>query len=335
MTSNAATATATTTTTASTGKQLDAYSIMIVSKYFQNVQDFANLEKSCKKYRGNSALFHYNPIEFPNEDALKKIFPNVETRHVYSPYTVVPNPLDNYHAIVYWRYANAVEAPNDPQELAKTKFNSFVLDRHRHEFGAHWTCIKKKVRVDPALTEYRDYNCHFSVDNWCLRMPARLARLERALTPLYGNVLTPIQCDLIRTIDIRKSYIEHIPQGCFAHCLQLTKFVFPKNLLTVGRDAFFGCPLTEVSFNVESLIVFQQGAFHFINNKIHEVYLYDESNPGRNIGQMIANGDRCTKSIINALSTLGDNDNGFAFFVKAGQNPRPITVVSLYRPPHN
>ncbi|ELP91304.1 hypothetical protein EIN_153110 [Entamoeba invadens IP1] len=60
---------------------LDRYSMMIVSKYFDSINDFLTLIKVCKKYLEIPSMFHYNPVSINNDN--KKLFPNVETLHLY------------------------------------------------------------------------------------------------------------------------------------------------------------------------------------------------------------------------------------------------------------
>ena len=57
--------------------KLDSYSLQIVSKYFETITDFINLEFVTKKARDNLEKFRYNPIPLSKKTA--KFFPNIET----------------------------------------------------------------------------------------------------------------------------------------------------------------------------------------------------------------------------------------------------------------
>ena len=52
------------------------------SKWFSTIEDMINIEKSCKKFRGNMETFKYNPVSL--DANTKKFFPNIETLHLYS-----------------------------------------------------------------------------------------------------------------------------------------------------------------------------------------------------------------------------------------------------------
>lgn len=64
--------------------KLDHYCLFIVSKYFNNINDYANLEKTCKTYGFITDEYKYNPIPISeNNEKLFKIFKNIETYHFY------------------------------------------------------------------------------------------------------------------------------------------------------------------------------------------------------------------------------------------------------------
>ena len=56
--------------------------MMNISKYCDTVEDYKNIEKCCKKYRGITEQFHYNPIPIYDANVFK-IFKNIETYHIY------------------------------------------------------------------------------------------------------------------------------------------------------------------------------------------------------------------------------------------------------------
>ena len=61
--------------------QCHNYAIFIASRYFNNLDDFFNLEIAVKRFRGNMEKFHYNPISLNYKTM--HFFPNVETLYLY------------------------------------------------------------------------------------------------------------------------------------------------------------------------------------------------------------------------------------------------------------
>ena len=58
------------------------YPIYIVSKYFETIDDFINLELSCSQFKGNMKKFYYNPI--PLTSSTRRLFKNLQTLYIYS-----------------------------------------------------------------------------------------------------------------------------------------------------------------------------------------------------------------------------------------------------------
>ena len=62
--------------------QLSPYDLMVVSKYFESIDDFINMEIGIPKAKGNMSKFHYNPISL---DAWSRtLFTSLETLHLYA-----------------------------------------------------------------------------------------------------------------------------------------------------------------------------------------------------------------------------------------------------------
>ena len=74
--------------------RLDSNSIMIISKYFDTIDDFINLEIGIKKVKGNLNKFHYNPIEIDEET--RNYFINLNELHFYERPCVVNDEDEEY-----------------------------------------------------------------------------------------------------------------------------------------------------------------------------------------------------------------------------------------------
>ena len=62
--------------------QLSPYDLMVVSKYFESIDDFINMEIGIPKAKGNMSKFHFNPI--PLDTWSRTLFTSLETLHLYS-----------------------------------------------------------------------------------------------------------------------------------------------------------------------------------------------------------------------------------------------------------
>lgn len=86
-------------------RKLDPYHAMIVSRYFQTLDDFVNLECTNKKFRGVTIdRFHYNPISV-NPRTIEK-WKNIETLYIYNAGTLnqwrMYNGTRRFHKIEYF-----------------------------------------------------------------------------------------------------------------------------------------------------------------------------------------------------------------------------------------
>ncbi|ELP89672.1 hypothetical protein EIN_529120, partial [Entamoeba invadens IP1] len=62
--------------------RLNVTYMIIISEYFQDIQDFVNLELVSKKYQDNMEKFNYNPIPLTKKTIA--YFPNIETLNLWS-----------------------------------------------------------------------------------------------------------------------------------------------------------------------------------------------------------------------------------------------------------
>lgn len=67
----------------STRGHIDDSHMMIVGKYFENVEDFMNVKMVNKKYRCITETYKYNPIPL-NDERTRRMFSGIETQHLYS-----------------------------------------------------------------------------------------------------------------------------------------------------------------------------------------------------------------------------------------------------------
>ena len=62
--------------------KLGGYDLMVVSKYFESIDDFINMELASPKARYNMEKFHFNPIALDKRS--RQFFTSLETLHVYT-----------------------------------------------------------------------------------------------------------------------------------------------------------------------------------------------------------------------------------------------------------
>ena len=62
--------------------KLESNHLMIISQYFETIDDFKNLQFATSKVKSNMENFQFNPIPLTNQT--RKYFNHLETLHIYS-----------------------------------------------------------------------------------------------------------------------------------------------------------------------------------------------------------------------------------------------------------
>ena len=75
--------------------------IMITSMYFNDINDFINLEIGIKRFQGNMERFHFNPI--PLNEYSRKFFPNIETFHIYNKYDEIFKDGKIFKEVIWYK----------------------------------------------------------------------------------------------------------------------------------------------------------------------------------------------------------------------------------------
>ncbi|ELP83796.1 hypothetical protein EIN_070950 [Entamoeba invadens IP1] len=221
--------------------KLDNYNCMIVSQYFTTIKDFINLEQVCKKFNGNMAKFHYNPIPL----TLKTItfFESLETLHIWQ--------------------SNEENFGNDYMAQEKKRINQ---NTHYHIMQHPFkklikVCYPKMVMLTPSywfpnasvafynIIVWHQVDYQVVIDNKDKNVIFKNVKLTtKSEQESCGNipkVVTEVGMQLFKNdkmtfIEIPK-YVTRLYTSAFDSCTNLTRVVFPDNLYEIGNFCFCGC----------------------------------------------------------------------------------------------
>ncbi|KAL7717251.1 Leucine rich repeat containing protein BspA family protein [Entamoeba marina] len=73
-------------------KQLDLYSMLVVSKYFETPQDYINIVCVNSKFKETTKKLRFNPISITS----LKLFPKIQTQYLYGENDVKIEGINNY-----------------------------------------------------------------------------------------------------------------------------------------------------------------------------------------------------------------------------------------------
>lgn len=238
----------------------DSHSIMIVSKYFETIQDFINLEKCSKKYQGNMERFQYNPIPLTSEES--KLFPNIKTYHIYRncrklikagfkyvnwksvEYSVACCEDTDYKNIYLTGYADydisKITIPKYINILFKgcclscTNLRSIKLHSSLKFIGSH--CFKNCC----SLKELKIPNSVMALGHYCFADCSKLNEISLPDSISRLGVNCFVNCSSLKNLTLPDS-IKVIPESCFENCSQLNNVVVPTSVTKFSKKCFKNC----------------------------------------------------------------------------------------------
>ncbi|EDR26405.1 hypothetical protein EDI_226110 [Entamoeba dispar SAW760] len=196
--------------------------IMIVSMYFDDINDFINLEIGVKRFQGNMERFHFNPI--PLNEYSRKLFTNIETFHIYEENDKIFNDGKIFKKIIWYlvsysTYLKEKEAWNECKNIEYTK-------EDRKKYG---NTIPSEVK---------------SLGNGCFKQCYELTTINipTSVSKLGNGCFK--YCSSLTSINLPSS-ITSIGYKCFKYCPSLTSINIPSSITSFGCGCFYGCGCVE------------------------------------------------------------------------------------------
>ena len=180
---------------------------MITSQYFNDINDFINLEIGIKRFQGNMERFHFNPI--PLNEYSRKLFPNIETFHIYNKNDEIFNDGKIFKYVIwssveYPTYLKEKEAGNICKNIEYTK-------EDRKSYG----------NTIPSEVKSLGYECF----DECKSLIS--INIPSSITKLGYNCFC--KCSTLTSINIPSS-ITSFGYGCFYECGCVKKLMKNKRI---------------------------------------------------------------------------------------------------------
>ncbi|EAL42758.1 leucine rich repeat protein, BspA family [Entamoeba histolytica HM-1:IMSS] len=232
--------------------QIGYNEIMIVSKYFEDINDFINLEMGVKRFRGNMERFHFNPI--PLNQYSRKLFPNIETFHIYNKEDEIFKDGKIFKQIIWYkvnysRYLLEKEEMNECKNIEYTKEdgeeygNTIPIEVNSLGNECFYGCDDiQSINIPTSISKIGDY-CFYECSSLkTINIPTSVIEI--------GNRCF-YECLSLKSIEIPTSVIE-IGYECFRWCLSLKSIEIPTNVSKIGYDCFNFCTSLK-SINIEDV----------------------------------------------------------------------------------
>ncbi|KAL7715824.1 hypothetical protein QTN25_006524 [Entamoeba marina] len=231
-------------------KQLDSYSMLIVSKYFSSDQDYLNTICVNSKFKETTEKLRFNPILITS----LKLFPKIQTQYLYTSNDKMIIGIEKYkicYEVDYKEY------------LKLNKSNTtFCYVRYTHENRKQYgntipngvttldnfcfiELITRKTIIIPNTIHSIGSCCFYKCINLkSVTLPYGLKELSNGC---FSN------CVSLESINI-PSTIQVFDNSCFYNCSHLKTIDFPSYLTRIGFDCFYSCKSLK-SITIPSSIV--------------------------------------------------------------------------------
>jgi len=248
--------------------KIDRYSMMIISKYLNSINDYKNIEESTKEYKGIRKQFRYNPITLDQEENTKKIFKNSETYYIYGrdddPIKSIDNMIDTYNKIIcfadiyYDEYKDLLKKHGD--KLMKVTFKSVIFNRQSviKILNRNW------INDILEFTIPNDSNISLIL-NKCFIHCTNLTSINIPSNVISIGDQCFYSCYNLTSISIPSS-VTSIGDECFNYCTNLTSINIPSSVISIGDACFENCKnLTTINIP-SSVTSIGNACFRYCNN---------------------------------------------------------------------
>lgn len=244
-------------------KRVTRTCMMTVGKYFRSINDFVNLEKTCKEYRGITEQYRFNPVPFKNEKE-REAFKYIETYHLYEGYdpqsaqigTVLNGNAKIKKIIIHEdddklddrKYKGVKGNDKVKFEVSKTGKFKFDMDPSISVLIGVDDNISdnpevKEIVIPYHITKIREncFSCGLEEEEGVYGRDFGEG-LKDIFIPNSVSVICPrsfFDCG-ITSVHIPSS-ITFIPEGCFAKCKRLESIHLPNTIKFLGDNAFSNC----------------------------------------------------------------------------------------------
>ncbi|ELP91690.1 hypothetical protein EIN_072770 [Entamoeba invadens IP1] len=239
--------------------KMDVFNFQIVSKYFYFEEDFINAVLVCKKFIHLLERYRYNPIPVTS----KRLFPYMETQHIYSKNDVELKEIKNF---VVW-YEVSFSHTKRFADLSYTFKNVRIsIEDVESEHINTYNELTKLLQSNNV----KNFNSRFMTSFDVLDskptqivVPKFIKELDESAFSENSSLKSVILCEGLNTIS----------QYCFNECDKLTSIELPSSVSIICCCAFLSCGFESLTIP-SSIYSIEFGAFSDCYN-LKEIKLSD------------------------------------------------------------
>ncbi|KAL7712942.1 Leucine rich repeat containing protein BspA family protein [Entamoeba marina] len=239
-------------------KQLDSYSMLIVSKYFKKPQDYINIICVCKKFKETTEKLRFNPIPITS----LKLFPKIQTQYLYSKKNKWIKGIKLHeicYEIDYKQYLRYKENNVKCYHVNYTKQNrenskNYLIPKGVNILGHSCfnCCNLKQITIPNYITSIKP-NCFWS----CQALEDVV--LSSGLTSIAKYCFS--YCESLTSISVPQS-IQSMQDSCFYNCSSLQTINIPDSVTSIDNFSFSSCTSLQSIALSSSLQTLPYGLFN-------------------------------------------------------------------------
>ncbi|KAL7716263.1 Leucine rich repeat protein bspa family [Entamoeba marina] len=225
-------------------KQVDSYSMLIISKYFKTSHDFINITCVNSKFKEITEKLRFNPISIKS----LKLFPKIQTQYLYSAQDTKIEGIDNYEIWYEIDYDEYLKYKGDNikchivvyTEKNRKKYGNQIHDGitvlgkrcFNNQSGKEDTKFLKEINI-PSSVKKLSSSCFMQCES------LESVILPSSLTSLCNECFH--WCEALTSINLPFT-LTSIGIGCFSDCISLKSITIPSSITTLSDECFSECP---------------------------------------------------------------------------------------------
>ncbi|KAL7719763.1 Leucine rich repeat protein [Entamoeba marina] len=238
-------------------KQLDSYSILIVSKYLETSNDYVNVICVCKKFQETTEKLRYNPIPVPST----KLFPKMQTQYLYKRSDKKIKGVNRWEIWFIVNYAQYLKYEKMNIKCHHVRYTQSNRNKYGNEIpiiismlgnNCFSNCITlTSINIPTTITSLGKY-CYY----FCIKLTS--IDLQSSITSL-GNYCFS-HCRSLKSVTL-PSTIKSLNDNCFSYCISLTSISIQTTLTSLGKYCFSNCSSLTLINLPTTLTSFGEGCF--------------------------------------------------------------------------
>ncbi|EDR22642.1 hypothetical protein, conserved [Entamoeba dispar SAW760] len=249
--------------------------IMITSMYFNDINDFINLEIGIKRFQGNMERFHFNPI--PLNQYSRRLFTDIETFHIYNEEDEIFDDGKIFKYVIWYlvdysTYLQGKEEGNIckniiyTEEDRKSYGNTIPSEVKSLGYFCFRYCYElTSIDIPTSINEIRNECFYECTSLKSINIPSSISKL--GYDCFYGcTSLISINIDNLQYISEERIFMNEpvlvsikIPEnlqiinGKNIEKKDINKFIIPSSITKLGYKCFYKCS-SLTSINISSSV---------------------------------------------------------------------------------